>query len=240
MLDITLIPILKDNYVFFAKDNVTGMSAIIDPGEAKPVIDFLDSRGEKLDLILNTHHHGDHIGGNKALIEKYGCEVIGPESETHRIKTITKPVMDGDTIKIGSQSGTVIEVPGHTIGHIVYYFAESNALFVGDTLFAMGCGRLFEGTPAQMWHSLNKLKKLPLKTKVYCAHEYTQHNGNFCLTIEPNNQDLIDRMNEVKNMRAQNIPTVPTKIGLEVETNALFRAETVEEFAEIREKRDNW
>ncbi|MEJ2089218.1 MAG: hydroxyacylglutathione hydrolase, partial [Gammaproteobacteria bacterium] len=202
----------------------------------------------------NTHHHFDHAGGNEALKAQWGCVVVGAANDASRIPGIDVKVADGDTYQFGNHAARILEVPGHTTGHIAYYFADDGVAFVGDTLFALGCGRLFEGTPQQMWTSLKKLMALPDDTIVYCAHEYTQANAAFALTVEPGNEALLARSAEIDRLRAEGIPTVPTTIGLEKATNPFLRpdsanlrttiglqdAELVDVFAETRRRKDRF
>ncbi len=254
MLEIVQIPVLNDNYLYLLHDAGTGDTVIVDPAVDEPVIEELEKRGWKLTHIINTHHHWDHTGANMALKEKYGLQIIGPKAEAERIPGIDQSVGDGDTIKIGNSIATVFDTPGHTSGHIVYYFNEAHALFAGDTIFAMGCGRLFEGTPADMWTSLQKIMALPDTTKIYCAHEYTMANAKFALSVEPENRELIKRVHEVEHKRAANLPTIPTSIGIEKETNPFLRPmsahlqdtigmtgrDIVDIFAETRRLKDNF
>lgn len=253
-LEIKQIPVLEDNYVYLAHCPETGETAVVDPAVTFPVFAALEEMGWNLTHIINTHHHGDHTGGNLEIKEKTGCTIVGPRADKDRIPGIDVLVGDGDTIKIGNSTAKVYDVPGHTRGHIAYWFEDSDALFCGDTLFVMGCGRLFEGTPAQMLNSLSKFAPLPDETKVYCAHEYTQSNGRFALTIEPQNQDLHDLMKEVDDKRAKGIPTVPSTLGQERATNPFLRsdspniqatlhmqgADPVDVFAEVRSRKDNF
>ena len=227
-LEIVQIAVLDDNYVYLAHDAATGATAVIDPAVAGPVLETLDDRGWKLTHILNTHHHGDHTGGNLELKEKTGCKIIGSSLDPERIDGIDEQVGDGDTVKLGEASAKVFEVPGHTRGHIAYWFEDSDALFSGDALFALGCGRLFEGSPEQMWTSLSKFSELPDQTHIYCAHEYTQSNGKFALSVEPNNADLITRMDTINAMRAKDLPTVPSDMGIERATNPFLRPASVD------------
>ena len=222
-LDIELIPALSDNYIFLLHDPETGATGIVDPADPSPVIARLEDRGLTLTHILNTHHHGDHVGGNQALKARYGCTIVGPKADRDRIPGIDVEVGDGDHYQFGSFKARVIDVPGHTRGHIAYWFEDQKAAFVGDTLFAMGCGRLFEGTPAQMWTSLQKLMQMPDDTRIYCAHEYTQSNGRFALSVEPGNKALRDRMIHVDVARAKGEQTIPTTMGLEKATNPFLR-----------------
>ena len=238
MLDITLIPVLDDNYAYILQsDNDVG---VLDAGDAAPVIQKLEELNLEPTVIFNTHHHSDHIAGNDALRGKYNCDIIAPAYETDRILNIHHAVKDGDIFDFGDEKVTVFHTPGHTTGHICFWFKDSQNLFSGDTLFAMGCGRLFEGNAGDMFDNFQKFNAIPDKTKIYCGHEYTQTNGNFCLSVDPDNQDLKARMAEVKNFRNKNIPTIPTTIELEKKTNIFMRAKSVEEFAHYRNLRDNF
>ncbi len=254
MLEIVQIPVLQDNYVYLLHDETSGETAVVDPAVDGPVIDALEARGWQLTHILNTHHHGDHTGANLALKERYGVQIIGPAADRDRIPGIDIAVGDGDLVHIGDEAALVFDVPGHTRGHIAYHFEGSRALFCGDTIFAMGCGRLFEGTPEQMWHSLSKLMALPDETLVYCAHEYTLSNGRFALSVEPKNKALIARMTEVASKRERGEPTVPSRLMEEKETNPFLRpmSEEIQEmvglfgaplpkvFAEVRARKDSF
>lgn len=254
MLDIIQIPVLTDNYIYLLHDAVSGETAAIDPALAEPVLAALKQRGWQLTTILNTHHHGDHVGGNSELKRQTGCQVIGANADKHRIPAIDKTVVDRDVVKLGTHSAQVMETAGHTSGHIVYYFAEDNALFCGDTLFVMGCGRLFEGSAEQLWQSLQKLKALPTETRVYCAHEYSENNARFALSVEPDNLALQQKMTVIQQRRANNLPTVPSTIGEELATNPFFRADSpalranlscventaVEVFTKLRRLKDNF
>ena len=253
-LDVHQIPVLNDNYVYLAHCPETGATAVVDPAVAGPVLDAARAKGWTISHILNTHHHGDHTGGNQEIKAATGCTIVGPRADRDRIPGIDIEVGDGDTYKLGNAEARVYDVPGHTRGHIAYWFEGSDALFCGDTLFAMGCGRLFEGTPQQMVTSLQKFKTLPPETRVFCAHEYTQSNGRFALSVEPDNAALVQRMQDVDAARAKNIPTVPSTIGIELKTNPFLRADSpnlqktiglagrdyVEVFAETRRLKDNF
>ncbi len=236
-MEIELIPLLKDNYAYLLIDE-SGAVAVLDPSEAMPVQAVLEEKGLTLDYVLNTHHHGDHTAGNAGLKEIYGCEIIGPAAETARINTMDRGLKEGDVFEFGRTSARIIETPGHTSGHICFYFAEDHALFCGDTLFAMGCGRLFEGSAEQMWNSLSKIMSLPDETRIYCGHEYTLANGEFCLSVEPDNADLQKRVEEVRGLRAGGFATIPTTLGLEKKTNSFLRAGSAEKFAQIRRLKD--
>ena len=224
-LQIHQIAVLQDNYVYLARDPESGACAAVDPAVAEPVLAALDRLGWRLSHILNTHHHGDHVGGNLALKAATGCTIVGNRNDARRIPGIDVLVNDGDTFDLGAQRAHVFDVSGHTLGHIAYWFPDSAAVFCGDTLFALGCGRLFEGTPHQMWSSLGKLRDLPAETRVYCAHEYTQANARFALTIEPDNAALRARSLAIDALRAAGRPTVPSTIGEERATNPFLRAD---------------
>jgi hydroxyacylglutathione hydrolase len=223
-IDIHMFPCLTDNYGFLLHDDEAGVTAAIDTPDANAILAALTQRGWKLTHILNTHHHSDHAGGNLALKERTGCLVIGPRADAARIPGIDVQVGDGDAFELGSHRVEVFDTPGHTRGHIVFWLPQDDAAFVGDTLFAMGCGRLFEGTPAQMWSSLQKIVRWPERTRLYCAHEYTQANGRFALTVEPGNAALVERMQHVARLRAEGRPTIPTTVALEKATNPFIRA----------------
>jgi hydroxyacylglutathione hydrolase len=228
MLEIITLPVLADNYIYLIHDPVSQETAAVDPALAQPVLDVLQEKGWQLTYILNTHHHSDHVGGNLQLKRRTDCKIIAAQADWDRIPGIDQGVIEGDVISLGQHKTNVISTPGHTRAHIVYHFAEDNLLFCGDTLFVMGCGRLFEGTAEQLWHSLQKLKALPKATKVYCTHEYTQTNGRFALTVEPDNPCLQQRMVEVNRLRSNNQPTVPTTIADELATNPFFREDSVD------------
>ncbi len=239
MINVTIIPVLKDNYAYLLEaDN--GETAIVDPGEAGPAIDVLEQKSIKLDTILCTHHHADHIAGCASLKEKYGAKIIGPEKDAARIPGIDIGLTEDSDFSLGGESVTIFETPGHTTGGICYYFPESTLAFTGDTLFSMGCGRLFEGTPEQMWESLQKIMTLPDDIKVYCGHEYTQDGGNFSLHIEPDNEDTKIRMEDVIRLRKQGKPTIPSTIALEKKTNPFLRAGSAQRFGEIRKIKDDF
>lgn len=251
-LSVELIPALRDNYIYLVRDQETNTTAVVDPAESGPVIEALSRRGWTLDLILNTHHHGDHTAGNGDLKTKYGARLIGPSAESARIDAMDEMVAEGDTVMIGASVGHVLDTPGHTRGHIAFHFPDSAVLFAGDTLFVLGCGRLFEGTPEDMWRSLSKFLPMPDETRVYCGHEYTVSNARFAVTVDPLNRALESRAREVEDMRARLEPTIPTTMGQERATNPFLRpddpgirhaldmldADTVAVFAEIRARKD--
>jgi hydroxyacylglutathione hydrolase len=224
-LDIRQIPVLSDNYIYLAQCKATGACAVVDPAEAQPALDRARALGWTITHILNTHHHFDHTGGNEAIKAATGATVIGYGPDAERIPGIDQTVTDGDHIMIGEAMAEVIATPGHTSGHVSYWFSDSHALFCGDTLFSAGCGRLFEGTAGQMWESLSRLRDLPAETLIFCAHEYTQSNITFALTVDPRNQALRDRAIEVDALRAEGRPTVPTFLGQERAYNPFLRAD---------------
>lgn len=254
MLEIIQIAVLTDNYNYVVHNTASGETFTVDPSSADPILEVLKEKGWQLDCIINTHHHFDHIGGNTELKQQTGCEIIGFADDAARIAGITRRVEEGQEVNICGTIAKIIFVPGHTLGHIVYYFEQDKVLFCGDTIFSMGCGRLFEGTAEQMYNSLEKLKQLPEDTKIYCAHEYTANNGNFALTVEPDNKALQNRMHEVLKLREQNLPTIPTDLKTELATNPFLRtdsaeirkrigmlsASNVEVFAKIRKMKDNF
>jgi hydroxyacylglutathione hydrolase len=228
MLEIVRVPALTDNYLWLVREPESGSVAAVDPAEAAPIQRALAERNWRLTHILNTHHHGDHVGGNEALKAATGCTIVGPRADRARIPGIDIEVGEGDRYRFGAASAEVFDVPGHTRGHIAYWFADSDALFCGDTLFLMGCGRLFEGTPAQMWSSLGKLKRLPGTARIYCAHEYTQSNARFALTVDGGNAALVSRAQAVADARARGEPTVPGTLAEELATNPFLRADRPE------------
>jgi hydroxyacylglutathione hydrolase len=252
VVEIVQIPVLRDNYVYLLHEPASGVTAAIDPAVAPPVEATLVRRGWRLTHILNTHHHADHTGGNLALKSATGCRIVGNRDDAARIPGIDVAVGDGDRIDLGTTFARVIAVSGHTVGHIAYWFEDQAALFCGDTLFSLGCGRLFEGTAAMMWQSLGRLRALPAATRVYCAHEYTLANARFALTIDPDNPALQRRAAEVEALRAAGQPTVPSRLGDETLANPFLRADIPElqaqvgapagdaiaAFAEIRRRKD--
>jgi hydroxyacylglutathione hydrolase len=228
MLEIVRVPALTDNYLWLVREPESGAVAVVDPAEAAPIERALAERNWRLTHILNTHHHGDHVGGNLALKAATRCTIVGPRADRARIPGIDVEVGEGDRYQFGAASAAVFDIPGHTRGHIAYWFADSDALFCGDTLFLMGCGRVFEGTPAQMWSSLGKLKRLPGTARVYCAHEYTQSNARFALTVDAGNKALVARAQAVADARARGEPTVPGTLAEELATNPFLRADRPE------------
>ena len=222
-LQIHMFPCLADNYGYLVHDAAADVTAAIDTPDADAILAALAAKSWTLTHILNTHHHGDHAGGNLSLKRRTGCEIIGPRADAVRIPGIDVGVGEGDEIQLGTHRVRVFDTPGHTRGHIVYWLPDDGVAFVGDTLFALGCGRLFEGTPAQMWSSLEKIRRWPDATLIYCAHEYTQANGRFAVTVEPENRELESRVRAVDRLRRQDEPTIPTTVGLEKATNPFLR-----------------
>lgn len=238
MLEVVRIPVLSDNYVWLVHDAASGETVAVDPAVADPVLEAAAAREWRIDQIWNTHWHGDHTGGNAAIKAATGCIITGPAAEAERIGTLDRTVGEGDSVRIGDHVAQVMAVPAHTAGHIAYHLSDERIAFVGDTLFAMGCGRLFEGTAAQMFANLQRLAALPKDTRVYCAHEYTLSNGRFALTVEPGNAALAARVAAVEAARARGEATVPTSIGEERATNIFMRARDAEELAERRAAKD--
>ena len=239
-LEIVRIPVLSDNYVWLVHEPDSGETMVVDPAVADPVLEAAAGRGWTIGQIWNTHWHPDHTGGNGAIKAATGCLVTGPAAEGGRIPTLDRQVREGDTVSLGAIEALVLEVPAHTAGHIAYHLPSESVVFVGDTLFAMGCGRLFEGTAEQMHRNMERLAALPPETQVYCAHEYTLSNGLFAVTVEPDNQALAGRMVEVEAARAAGRATVPTTIALELATNPFMRASSADELAERRRSKDNF
>jgi hydroxyacylglutathione hydrolase len=227
-LIIHMFPCLADNYGYLLHCAETGATATVDTPDAREIEAQLAANGWRLTHILNTHHHADHAGGNLELKRRTGCTIVGPRADAARIPGLDVAVGEGDIVELGSHRAAVFDTPGHTRGHIVYHFAAARAAFVGDTLFAMGCGRLFEGTPAQMWGSLQKILQWPDDTRIYCAHEYTQSNARFALTVEPQNRSLQQRAADVARLRAAGKPTVPSTVGEERKTNPFLRPQSAE------------
>lgn len=253
-LEIHQIPTRSDNYVYLLRESSSGNAAVVDPSDADPVLDTLEIFGWNLTHVLATHHHDDHIGGIPKIKEATGCTVVGPRADRERIPTIDIEVGDGDVYRLYEAEAKVWDVPGHTRGHIAYWFAESRALFCGDTLFALGCGRVFEGTHQQMYDSISKFAEVPDETWVYCAHEYTSSNARFALHVDPGNAALQGYARQIERRREAGVSTVPSLMGLERRTNPFLRADDaafaaalgmegsapVEIFAEVRTRKDNF
>ncbi|HUQ51227.1 MAG TPA: hydroxyacylglutathione hydrolase [Gammaproteobacteria bacterium] len=225
-LAIHMFPCLQDNYGYLLHDEDSGATAAVDTPDAAEIATQLDAKGWRLTHILNTHHHADHAGGNLELKRRTGCTIVGPRADAARIPGIDVAVGEGDVVSLGAHRAAVFDTPGHTRGHIVYHFEAAHAAFVGDTLFALGCGRLFEGTPGQMWSSLQKILQWPDDTRLYCAHEYTQSNARFASTVEPQNRALKERAETVARRRAAGHATVPSTLAEERATNPFLRPQS--------------
>ncbi len=227
MLKIIQIPSLDDNYIYLAHCTDTNETAVIDPGVADKPLEIADKNNWKINYILNTHHHYDHVDGNLQIKRETGCQIVGYGDDAERIHGIDIKLFDNDKFKLGNSTADILPLFGHTIGHIGYSFKNDNILFSGDMVFPLGCGRVFEGTMAQMWHSIKILRALPDQTKIYCAHEYSQENARFAITIEPDNIELIKRITAINNLREKLLPTVPSTIAEEIATNPFFRADNI-------------
>lgn len=236
---IHIIPVLRDNYCYIIEGG-DKQCLIVDPGEADPIKSFIQQHKLVPVTILNTHHHADHTAGNSVLKSRFNVQVIGPESERHKIPALDQGVKDSDIIDLACVTLNVIHTPGHTNGHVVFYVEQLSALFCGDTLFSMGCGRLLEGTADDMFASLQKIKSLPPETQIYCGHEYTAANAAFAIATEPDNADIKTRMDDVQKKRANNLPTLPVTLETELKTNPFLRAEDAKKFAELRLRKDNF
>lgn len=253
-LEIVTVPCLSDNYAYLAHDKATGETAVVDVPEAAPIAEALALRGWRLSHVLLTHHHWDHVDGLTALLDGHPAQVIGAKADAHRLPPLDIALSEGDSIAIGGQTGTVIDVSGHTLGHIAFHFPASAVVFTADSLMAMGCGRLFEGSPELMYQSLQKLAALPPETLVCSGHEYTQSNAKFALTLEPGNSALISRIEKIETARAQGRPTVPSLLSTERATNPFLRSDSPEiqaslglsgappaqVFAETRRRKDSF
>ncbi len=253
-LEIVTIPCLSDNYAFLAHDAVSGQTALVDAPESTPILTELEARGWSLSHVLLTHHHFDHVDGLPAILEKHPAKVIGAAADAHRLPPLDQQVADGDTFEVGGEPVQVLDVSGHTVGHVAYYMPQSSVVFTADSLMALGCGRLFEGTAPQMWASLSKLAALPDETIVCSGHEYTQSNAKFAVTVDPDNAALQQRMIDIDRARAEGRPTVPSTLALEQATNPFLRAadpaiqvhlgmenaDPAAVFAEIRARKDRF
>lgn len=228
-----LIACLRDNYAVLMHDPAEGATALIDAPDAGPIMAALSETGWGLTDILITHHHADHTQGVRELKQRYGCRVSAPTKEAQRIADVDITLGEGDRLRVGALSGQVIETPGHTNGHIAYWFASAGVVFVGDTLFSVGCGRILEGNAEMMWASLGKLRNLPPTTAIYCGHEYTAENVRFALTVEPDNPELKARADEVRRLREEARATIPTTLGMEMRTNPFLRADRPELAAKV-------
>ena len=224
-MKVEIIPCLKDNYSYAIIDEKNKKTCVVDPSESKPIINFLEKNNLKLNYIMNTHHHYDHVGGNSLLKKKYNAKVLGFKDDDKRIPEIDIRLKDDEIWKEDNFEAKVIHIPGHTLGHICFYFYKDHNLFTGDTLFSLGCGRIFEGTYQQMFSSLEKIKKLPPKTKIYCGHEYTLQNSKFCIQYDKENQNLIRKIKEINEKLKNNKPTIPSTIEDELKNNIFLRSD---------------
>jgi hydroxyacylglutathione hydrolase len=234
------VPILKDNYAWLLRDSDTGATAIVDPADAQPIIEALEVAGGRLDLIMLTHHHDDHIAGVDEVRARFNCPVVGAKADLHRLPKLDQAVVEGDTIKLGNATAQVIDTPGHTRGQINFFFPDGDILLSGDTLFSLGCGRLSEGTPQEMYASLRKLAALPPDTKVCCGHEYTESNARFALAVDPDNKALHDFVGKVEQLRAAGQPSVPSVLSEELKVNPFLLAPDAASFATLRAKKDRF
>ena len=239
-MQVKIISCLKDNYSYLIIDKAKNIACVVDPSEAEPIIKYLDENKINLKFILNTHHHYDHVGGNTKLKKKYHAKILGFKNDKERIPNIDILLNDKEIWKYENFETKVIHIPGHTLGHICFYFFKDKMVFTGDTLFSLGCGRIFEGTYLQMYESLNKLKELPLDTKVYCGHEYTLQNSKFCSVHDINNQNLKNKIETIKKNIKNNIPTVPSTIKEELECNIFLRSDSLKTFSKLRDLKDNF
>jgi hydroxyacylglutathione hydrolase len=237
---IEIIPCLQDNYSYLIIDESNNSACVIDPSEADPIISFVENNNIKLKYILNTHHHFDHIGGNKELKKKFGSTVLGFKEDSHRIPEIDILLEDDQIWKAQNFIAKIIHIPGHTLGHICFYFFNEKLIFTGDTLFSLGCGKIFEGTYKQMYDSLNKIKSLPEETKVYCGHEYTLNNSRFCIKHDSENLELKKKINDINKKIKNGLPTIPSTIKEELDCNIFLRTEDLESFSKLRDLKDNF
>lgn len=238
MLEVVPVPAFADNYIWLVHDSASGETAVVDPGDAAPALAEAKRRGWTITQVWNTHHHWDHSGGNLAMKEATGCSVSGPAAEDIPGRDV--PLSEGSELRIGGHRGRVIAIPGHTLGHVALVFDEDRIAFVGDTLFAMGCGKIFEGTPEQMHRSLQRIAALDEDTSLYCGHEYTLANGRFAAHVEPGNADIAARLAEVEQMRARGEITLPTTVAAERATNPFVRSGDWQEFARLRAAKDSF
>jgi hydroxyacylglutathione hydrolase len=239
-MKIQIIPCLQDNYSYLIIDEENNIACVVDPSEADRVIEYLENTQIKLKFILNTHHHYDHVGGNQKLKEKYGASVVGYQGDKERIPGIDIMVNDQENWKYKNFEAKIIHIPGHTLGHICFYFHRDKSVFTGDTLFSLGCGRIFEGTYEQMFKSLAKLKELPKDTKVFCGHEYTLQNSKFCMVHDKDNINLKAKIDDIKIKLKAGMSTIPSTIKDELECNIFLRSHNVETFSKLRDLKDNF
>ena len=237
---IEILKCLQDNYSYLIIDETNKNACVVDPGESIPIINFVENNNIKLKYILNTHHHYDHVGGNLELKEKYGSKIVAFKDDRSRIPEIDVLVQNNQIWKADNFEAKIYHTPGHTSGHIAFYFFNEKKIFTGDTLFSLGCGRIFEGTYKEMFNSLNKIKKLPKETKIYCGHEYTLQNSNFCIQQDPKNSKLKDKIIKIKKKLENGLPTLPTILSEEIECNIFLKANNIETFSKLRDLKDNF
>jgi len=237
---VEIIPCLQDNYSYLIIDDNNNSACVIDPSESTPIINFLESKNINLKYILNTHHHFDHIGGNKDLKKKFGSIILGFKEDSKRIPEIDILLEDNQVWQAENFKAKIIHIPGHTTGHICFHFFKEKLVFTGDTLFSLGCGRIFEGTYKEMFESLNKIKSLPEETKIYCGHEYTLNNSKFCIVHDPKNLNLKKKIENIKKQIENDLPTIPSTIKDELECNIFLRANDLESFSKLRDLKDNF
>ena len=239
-MKVEIIKCLKDNYSYVIIDEKYNHACVVDPSEAEPIINFVESKNIKLKFVLNTHHHYDHVGGNNDLKKKYKIKIVGFKNDKQRIPNIDILLENNEIWKSENFEAKIIHIPGHTSGHICFYFIKEKIAFTGDTLFSLGCGRIFEGTYEQMYKSLNKLKKLSPDTKIYCGHEYTLQNSLFCSKYDKNNKNLKKKILEIRDKLEKNLPTVPSTLREELTYNIFLRAKNLKDFSKLRDLKDNF
>ena len=239
-MKIEIINCLLDNYSYFIIDEVNKNACVVDPGESTPIINFIEKNNINLKYILNTHHHYDHIGGNKELKKKYKSKIVAFKGDNDRIPEIDILVEDNQIWKEDNFEAKIYHIPGHTSGHIAFHFFKEKKIFTGDTLFSLGCGRIFEGTYEQMYSSLNKIKNLPKETNIYCGHEYTLENSNFCFSQDSKNLKLLAKIKEIRKKIKKGQPTVPTTLKEEIDCNIFLKAKNIESFSKLRDLKDNF
>ena len=238
-LTVTAVPVLSDNYVWLIHDADSGEAAAVDPSVADPVLRAAEAQGLRITQVLNTHWHPDHTGGNDAIRDTTGCTITGP-AEAERVSKMDRIVAEGDRIQVGGSEAIVWDIPAHTAGHIALYFEDEGMIFVGDTMFAMGCGRLFEGTAEQMYANMQRIAALPENVRIYCGHEYTLANARFAAHVDPDNADVARRLEQVSALREAGQITLPTTVAEERATNPFVRARNAQEFAELRAAKDSF
>ena len=239
-MKVEIIPCLQDNYSYLIVDNKNNSACVVDPGEASPIVNFLENKNIKLKYILNTHHHFDHIGGNKDLKKKFGSIILGFKKDANRIPEIDILLEDNQIWKAENFIAKIMHIPGHTSGHICFHFFREKFVFTGDTLFSLGCGRIFEGSKKEMFNSLNKLKSLPKETKIYCGHEYTLNNSKFCIKFDSENLNLKKKIENINQQIKEGLPTIPSTIKEELDCNIFLRSNDLESFSKLRDLKDNF